>query len=287
MGHLNVGFYVARSMEGLAGLAGELGMASVFAPAAVTTLMVREQHIRFLREARVNAPLAMTGGVLSLDETEARLLFVMRHASGELAASFQTLVTHATARDGRAFPWSDRLRARAEALKTEIPDGAAPRSIGLEPIETQASLGRAEQLGLTRTGLGVVLADHCDAFGRMRVEGFMQRLSDAIPHLFAAHGRPGQGGGRTNVGGAALEYRLIHHAWPRAGDRVELRSGVAGGDARVQRLVHWMLDPVSGRPWGSAQAISVALDLEARKIITLSDPELAEIRKGWIEGLGL
>src|SRR2546421_309752 len=52
MGHLNVGFYVAKSVEGLAALAAELGMPGAFAADARATLIVREQHIRFLREAR-------------------------------------------------------------------------------------------------------------------------------------------------------------------------------------------------------------------------------------------
>lgn len=287
MGHLNVGFYVAKAMEGLAGLAAELGMPRVFAPAAAATLIVREQHIRFLREAHPGAALSMTGGVLAMGEAEARLLLLMRHPSGDLAASFQTVVAHATAREGRAFPWPDRIRARAEALACEVPDKAAPRSIGLGPVETRASLARAEALGLLRTGLGVVSASDCDAFGRLRTEGFMQRLSSAIPHLFAA-GRPGRDAGdRGKVGGAALEYRLVHHAWPRAGDRLMLRSGVAGGDARFRRMVHWMLDPDSGRPWASAEAIAVSLDLEARKIITLSDAELARVDAEVTPGLTL
>ena len=46
MGHLNVGFYVAKSMEALAGLAAELGMRRAFAASAESTLIVREQHIR-------------------------------------------------------------------------------------------------------------------------------------------------------------------------------------------------------------------------------------------------
>src|ERR1700744_1915263 len=111
MGHLNVGFYVAKSMEGLIGLAAELGMAGAFAADARATLMVREQHIRFVREARPGAPLVMTAGVIELGECEARLIFLLRHRSGELAASFQTLVVHATADDARPFPWPERMRA--------------------------------------------------------------------------------------------------------------------------------------------------------------------------------
>lgn len=287
MGHMNVRFYVAKAMDGLAGLAAELGMPRIFAPGAQATLIVREQHIRFLREARPGAPLSITGGVIGMGEADARLLFLMRHQDGELAASFQTVVAHATAGEGRAFPWPDRIRTRAEALKTDVPEKAAPRSIGLEPVETQASLTRANELGLRRTGLGVVAAADCDAFGRLRTEGFMHRLSDAIPNLFAGR-RPGNAeGAPPKAGGAAVEYRLVHHAWPRAGDRLELRSGSAGGDARVRRLVHWMLDPDTGRPWGSAEAIAVSFDLETRKLIALSDEELARVEADAVPGLGL
>ena len=48
-----------------------------------------------------------------------------------------------------------------------------------------------------------------------------------------------------------------------------------------------MLDPDSGRPWATAEAISVSLDLVERKLITLSDEELAQAQATWVEGLGL
>jgi acyl-CoA thioester hydrolase len=278
MGHLNVGFYVAKSMEGLAGLAAELGMPHAFAADAVATLIVREQHIRFVREARPNAPLVMTGGVLEIGETDARLLFLLRHSDGQLAASFQTLVAHATVRDGRPFPWPARMLDRARTLAVAVPPEAAPRSIGLESVKSQASLARAEALGVRRTALGAVKASDCDIFGRMRTEQMMARISDGIPHFFDGK-RPGAG--------AALEYRLIHLDWPRAGDRLELRSGASGGDARFRKLTHWLLDPDSGKAWGVAEAIAVSFDLETRKMITLSDEGLAEANSRVIEGLTL
>jgi len=286
MGHLNVGFYVAKSMEGLIGLAAELGMPQAFTPEAPATLIVREQHIRFVREAHPGAPLHMTGGVVEMGEDEARVLLLLRHRTGELAASFQTVVAHATAREGRAFPWPERVRRRAEALAVEVPAQAAPKSIPLDPIASQASLGRAEALGLKRTALGAVRAGDCDAFGRMRTELMMARISDGIPHFFDGQ-RPGAAEGGARVGGAALEYRLVHLDWPRAGDRVELRSGPAGGDARFRRLIHWLLDPATGQPWGVAEAIAVSFDLETRKIITLSDEALAQANAGAVPGLTL
>src|SRR4051812_43049671 len=87
MGHMNVRFYVARAMEGLAGLAAELGLPHAFAPYANATLVVREHHIRFLREAQAGTALHMLGGVIEIGEDEARLLQLLVHtATGEIAA---------------------------------------------------------------------------------------------------------------------------------------------------------------------------------------------------------
>lgn len=286
MGHLNVGFYVARSMDGLAGMAAELGMPRAFSSEAQATLLVREQHVRFIKEARPGAPLDMVGGVVEWGESDARLLFLLRHRSGELAAVFQTLVSHATAREGRAFPWPTRIRARAEALAMEIPEAARPRSIGMAPVESQASLERAIALGLKRIGLGVIRPADCDAFARMRAELMIARISDAIPHLLDGE-RLGAGERGPQIGTAALEYRLIYLDWPRAGDRIEVRSGPAGGDARFRKLVHWLLDPESGRPWGVAENVAVSFDLETRKMIALSDEALAQANAAAIPGLTL
>ena len=286
MGHLNVGFYVARSMDGLAGLAAELGMPRAFSPEAQATLVVREQHIRFIKEARPGAALHMTGGVLEWGECDARLLLLLRHQTGEIAAVFQTVVSHVTAHEGRPFPWPERVRTRAKALGMEIPDGAQPRSVGLEPVESQASLQRAEAFGLKRIGLGVVRPQDCDAFGRMRTEVAMARISDGIPHFIGGE-RPGARENGARTGGAALEYRLIYLDWPRAGDRIEIRSGPAGGDARFRKLVHWLLDPETGRPWAVAENIAVSFDLDTRKIITLSDEALAQANADAVPGLTL
>ena len=283
MGHLNVGFYVAKSMEALVGLAAEMGMPNAFAPHADATLLVRDQHIRFLKEARPGAALSVTGGVLEMGETDARLLMIMRHASGEVAAVFQTVVTHATTRDETPFPWTAVQRRRGETLQVELPSELRPRSIDTTAVESQASLQRADELGLTHTGLGAIRASDCDAFGRMRPEMFMARISDGIGHLITDRG--GEPGRR--IGGAALEYRLLHFAWPRAGDRVVLRSGYAGGDARFRRFVHWLVDPASGRAWGSAEAIAVSFDLDTRKIVTLTDEQRAEVDRRVSPGLAL
>jgi acyl-CoA thioester hydrolase len=290
MGHLNVRFWVAKALEGLGGLAAKLGMPRAFSAGGEATLVVREKHMRFLREARAGAALTMTGGVVELGEADARLLLVMRHLNGEPAATFQMVVAHATSRDLRPFPWPQRVRDAAAGLTVEIPPYAAARSIDLAPAKATASLAQADKLGLVRIGLGVIQPQECDVFGRMRGEMFIGRVSDGVGRLFGET-RPGPdlapGEPPPRIGGAVLEYRVLHLGWPRAGDHVELRSGFGGADRRTRRAFHWMVDPVSGEPWASAEAVVISFDLDARKVVTISEAAHAAYLAQAVPGIGL
>ena len=59
MGHMNVRFYLTIAAEGLTGLVAALGLPRAFSVDASSTVVVREHHIRFLREARAGAGLFM------------------------------------------------------------------------------------------------------------------------------------------------------------------------------------------------------------------------------------
>ncbi|MET3666753.1 thioesterase family protein [Caulobacter sp. 1776] len=291
MGHMNVRHYVVRAQEGLVGLAAELGLPHAFSPYANATLLVKEHHIRFLREAQAGAPLSMLGGVIAMGECDATLLQLLVHpATGELAATFQTTVVHATPREGEPFPWPRIARERAEALKVAVPEKAQARSLDLSPFEPTASLARADDLNLTRIGLGGLLPSDCDVFGRMRAEQFIGRVSDGIGafiHPFrdvvVEHAEPRP----ARTGGAVLEYRIAYLAWPGAGDRLEIRSGLIGTDARTMRVAHWMLDPATGRPWATSEAIAITFDLDARKVVPISDTARKALAANEVKGLAL
>ena len=291
MGHMNVRFYVTRVQEGLVGLAAELGLPHAYSPEANATLLIREQHIRFLREAHATAPLHMLAGVVEMGETDARLLLVLHHSvSGEPAASFQVVVDHVTPRHGRPFPWPRAVRERAAGLMVEIPSYAAARSLSLDPVQSACDGGRAKAMGLMRIAAGAIGPQDCDVFGRMRADQFIGRVSDGISVLASRSRNAVVEGAETQprrVGGAVLEYRLIHLDWPRAGDRVEISSGLAGVDHRTQRMVHWMYDPATGKPWGTSAAVAITMDLDARKIIPVSEAAQAALRRHQIEGLTL
>ena len=281
MGHMNVRFYVADAMEGLAGLAAALGMPQAFSPTATSTLAVREHHIRFLREARAGAALHMTAGLLRIGEADASALQILHHSqTDEPSAVFHTRLAHVRASDGQDFGWPKAARARADGVTVDVPAGLGPRSLAPGDPPGAASLEQADALGLIRYGSGVFMPQDCDAFGRVSATQIMGRMGDGAAQAVAST-REAAGSitpGGQPIGLAVVEYRLVYFDWPRAGDRFDVRSGLRVAEARRLGWTHWMLDPETGRPWAIAIGVLVPFDLEARKTVTLPDEALKLLR---------
>lgn len=273
-GHLNVRFHLERAMAGLAHFAHHLALPRANTQAAGSTLAPLEAHIRFLKEARPGAPLAMHGGVLALDETEARLCLDMRHADGAPSACFTLRVAHVDTRQFAPFPWSARTREAAEALMIEAPAHGTPRSIDITRAPSEATRAAVITAGAARIGGALVSPDQCDAFGRLRAEHFIGRVSDSVPNLLARW----RGEAKTSEGGAAagavVEARLVFRRWPRAGDLIEVFSGLSEVGEKTQRLTHWLIDPASGKAWASMEAVTLTFDTATRKTVAPS----AEVR---------
>ncbi len=269
-GHLNVRFHCERAMVGLAHIGAALAIPRAFTSYANSTLLLREAHIRFLKEARPGAPLIMYGGVVEMGETDATLCLDMRHDDGAPATCFTLKVSHAETREWRPFPWSSRARDAAAKLACAIPAHGVSRSFDLSLPPADASRQRAIEIGATRIGGALVLPDQCDAFGRLRGEHFVGRVSDSVPNLLASHRRhaPLETGGTP--AGAVVEARVVFRRFPRAGELIEVHSGVAEVGEKTLRLAHWICDPESGRAWASMEAVALTFDTKTRKTIAPS-----------------
>jgi acyl-CoA thioester hydrolase len=293
MGHMNVRFYVAKMMEGLAYFACEAGMPNAFQPRARSTLVPRDQHIRFIREARAGQPIAMRAGVLDVTESSLLLYQQLDHATGEPCATFRTWIDHVDVDTRIAFPWSAPVRARLEEMRTDAPAALGPRSIDMNvtPRPT-ASMADADRIGAPEIGRGAVPHAHCDLHGSMLPEFFMGRVSDSVTNLLGSWRedveRAAEARGETlRTGGAVLEYRLAYRRWPRAGDRFVVRSALGPASEKTHSLFHWILDPASGEAWCTSQAVAVTFNLDTRKIIPAPPGHLEALAKLAPEGLGV
>lgn len=291
MGHFSARFYNALVRQGIVGLAAALGLSGAFRAGAQETLLVTGQHMRFLKEARLSAPLHMTAGIVAASHDSLDALFLLRHSrSGDLAASMRTTLVLADPATGAPLPVPAAVRDRAGALAVEVPDQAQPRSVRLEAVETTASLERADALGLMCASRGAVGPEGCDVFGRLRLEGFLTAVTDGMPLV----GSTVRGDladyidlPAERIGGAMIEYRLLYHRYPRAGDRFELRSGLADVGGRTMRIVHWLIDPETGLPWFSGEGVTLSFDLEARKALAIPPEAQQEMREILVPGLAI
>ena len=270
LGHLNVRFYLAKGMQAVANLAAASGLSDAYCASATATLIPQDIHIRFLAEARPGAPLLIRGGFLDVRENEADLVLAMRHGGDDrLAATLRLTLAHADPRSGRIFPWPSRFRARAETLKTQSPKDAAPRGVTSSAWEAGPSLERADALGLETLGRGRFGVEEMDVFGRLRPEFLLGRVSDSVVHFAKAFPEEAAfhaGKTETALSGALLETRIGPRSWPRAGDGYVVRSGLRAANEKVRMLVHWVLDPESGRPWWTMEGVACAMNLEARRL---------------------
>ncbi len=285
MGHMNVRFYVSRALDGLAGLSLELGLPDPYQPSVSSMLAPREHHVRFLKEARAGAALHLEAQLVEIGAEELTVVQVLRHTStGEPCAAMTSRCAHTTL-DGRIFPWSEHTHAAAQALKGEAPDFAAARSIGPEMNLAQASLANADKLGMIVTGRGVIGRRDCDAFGRMRSDAVMGRLSDGAAHLFGPGAQALAQETGKRLGGALLETRIRHLKVPRLGARYVMRSGLSRVEPKLSYRVDWMLDPESGEALTVARGVATSLDLEARKSFERSPSQMKLFEGQLVKGL--
>jgi acyl-CoA thioester hydrolase len=289
LGHMNVRFYLAKASEAVANLAEAAGLNPVQRHDSASTLVPRDIHIRFLAEAHPGAPLFIEGGFLAHDRTTASVILVMRHAgTGRPAATFRSTLGHADPGNGRDFAWPDRFSARADSLLVDLPDFAVPRGLSLDVSPTDAGLRKADGLQLETIGRGRFGNHEMDAFGWLRPEFLLGRISDSVvnfaaafPEEWAMHaGHNGQ-----RIGSALLECRIRPHRWPRAGDGFVVRSGLKSAGPRVRNLVHWVLEPATGTPWWSMEGVAAPMDLETRRLRDVPDEVQAALAAACIDGL--
>lgn len=289
LGHMNVRFYLAKASQAIANLAEAAGLNPIHRSDASATLIARDIHVRFLAEAHPGAPVYIEGGILDHDETSARAILVMRHAgSGVPAASFRLVLGHASPKNGRDFAWPRRFPERAGRITVDCPDFAAPRGLSLDTPAADASLERADSLGLQAIGRGRFGADEMDGFGWLRLEFLLGRISDSVtnfanafPEEWDMHAR----GGGGNVGSALLECRIRPRRWPRTGDGFVVRSGLKSAGPKVRNLVHWVLEPSTGRPWWTMEGVAAPMDLGARRILDVPEAAVDAIRRDCVSGL--
>lgn len=280
MGHMNVRFYVARATDALASLALTLGLGPRFARAQHAYLAMAEAHIRFLGEMRPGTPFVFQGGILQTGERP-RLYLEMRDvATNRVAATFAIV---AALVDSQTAGWRAVPPLEGTIDTISLPDYATPRGVALGPPRSIATWAEAEALGLVLGYEGMVTAAECNEDGLMRSEGVIARVWDAVPNL--SKRLEGAEDAMPPGGRAALEYRIIHHATPRAGDVLAIRAGLRAVSAKTMNPVNWLFDRETGEAVATAESVIVGFDRQTRKAVEMSETARRALERHVTPGL--
>jgi len=266
--HLNVRFYVEKHWQTLCGGFSTLGLSLPSASQGLPGL-VAVQHIRFLQESRLAAPLSGYAGIVSVQPEFTDVLTELRQSfTGEALCS----CIHRLAGVGGLV--TDVLDAHA------APKGVQDQNLAHSVLDMDA----VESYGFRPIGLGVTQPSECDAQGSLQIHNYMARISDSMPHLWGQlHSETGEL--EDHEGGAVLEYRLRYHQPLLVGQRFAIMSGVSAVGPKVQGFAHLLFNADSREVCVSAEAAGVRLDLRERRAKVLSESMQAGMRNHMIKAM--
>lgn len=266
--HLNVRFYLQKAEQGLLFGLPELGIAdAASAPGLLSQVDVH--HIRYLQEARMAAPLRGELGIVGLADDRLQLLTILRHGGTEQPLA--TVLTDIRLRETQIARVATDLR-----FLDTVPDFAQPRGVLAEPSPyAQLDRAAAEAHGYSRVGAGVIHAHECSGGGRLLDWQLLGRISDGMPNFWARI--EADKSNAEFLGGAVLEFRLQRLAALSVGQRYEQLTAIGDVGNKTHELSHLIYDRSTGIACAAADAVAIAMDLEARKSISISPERRARL----------
>jgi len=283
LGHLNMRHYVGKFSQARHFLFIKLGLINAFKASALSTVRVKDLHIKYQGEARPGQPLKIMSAILSAEAQTIRLCHIMYHADGRIAATQVETVEHIYLRNNQPFDWPKRLFKNAQAFSASCPDvppePALPRNIDTQEPHIGQNRKALEAYALAPLGVGVMTAAEMTPAGFAATEAMFGRstatagwFSEGWPELFDAAYMEAQGSA------AVLEIFAVFHRHPRQGDSYEYRSGVISADSYTRTFLHNFNDAVTGDCLMSSVVNGCLFNLKSRKLTKASTEQLARLK---------
>lgn len=268
LGHLNMRHYMTKARQARQMLIIRLGLDEAFKPDTVTSIRVSKFHIKYMGEARPGNPLRIESAVLALGETDARLCHMMYHVDGRLACSIAETVDHISLRTREAFPWPNRTHDIAKHYMAKQPAPALPRGVKYDEFIPAPSEAELKGWGVRCIGSGVFQPYEVGPTGRVGAQGFLGRTTETIGHIHEAWPEMTDPDYRKTGGSAALLEAFITMGRPaEVGDGYDFYSGIHSVNENTRRLVHNIVDVVTGENLFSMTGIGCLFNVKTRKLV--------------------
>ena len=244
MGHMNVQFYAGRITATEALLVGNRG-------AAATIIRPLEHRFRFAGELKAGERVSAQATVL--DGRKGAVRIEIAGGEGRLAAIAESDLATT---DGS--PIGEILAAGS------LQDTLHPVWTAGEWVPDPATLPQMTVLGRQE-----VSAWEVDHTGVMPPRFFFSRMASGVPYLMGQMGLDRPYMVANGYGRAAVGYRIKYLRWSRAGDCIELRSGIGLVREKNWRFRHAFVDAADGEIICLSEAVIVLFDLATRRSVPL------------------
>ena len=262
------------------------GLHEAFKADALSTVRVTDFHIKYLGEARPDAPLYIETGLLERAEQTVRLCHIMFHGDGRIAATIVENIEHIYLRNMAAFPWPSKFAAAVKPYEVEQPAPSKPRNLSYETVPWKPREEDIKKLTAKHIGSGVFQPFEMGLDGNATPQALMGRTTETISHMMDGYPEfldpDYHASGKS---GALLEAQIFIHRRAEAGDAYHFYSGLKQGNAYTRQLVHHVFDVVTGECIFSMIGDGCLFDLKARKLIKASDAQVAVLQNNAVEGL--
>jgi len=286
LGHLNMKHYMAKAEQARQMFMMHLGLSHAFRDGALSSVRVREFHIRFVNEALPGSGLRFETALTGIGPDDVSLVHMMSHQDGRIAATIHEKLEHIYLRTQKSFNWPKRVMVAANDFMTPLPDIAKPRGLSTNVEMSGANLETLQKWGCTLIGRGVFTPDEADIFNIIAPQTFVGRLSDSVSGFEKAWPTMQDGSWReTGIIGVMLETRYRIHTYAEPGLPYVLFSGVAGITDKVRKLIHHFVNPYTGKPYASVIAINGLIDMGKRKMAYPSDANRKKVEAAIIPNL--
>jgi acyl-CoA thioesterase FadM len=236
-GQMHVPNYTGRFSEAAMAASAALGLTPEVARKERRGISTVRQRVRFLGALKVGDLHYTESGVAQIGNKSLMQVHRMTNAAtGAVAATMEQTVVllDLDARQGVAWPQPMRERAQAMDVGWQAPAPEFP------PTPTGLD-------GFRDTYRGVAMPWEVDPTEHLSVEFYIRRFATAVSYTLLHIG--------ATAGFAIRDYVVTYRRECRAGDMMQIKSAVTERSETALNTCHKMLDPLSGEPIATFEAL--------------------------------
>ncbi len=253
--HFTVAYYFDRLADAGWNALEALGLGADYLARTACTCVTEQVYVRYMKELRAGDIMYMQSGVLQADDS--RLVLghrLFNAATGEVCTTFEHDLAHVRWPQRVPVAWSAEQQAAMQRHRMAW-DGPAREA---RPLPTTDA-------GYVASGHDTVKPWELDVLDVLALRSYIHRCSAAGAHIFTACGMPPAYFREERRGFSTFEFQFRLLGDLRAGDPVQVRTGLLHLGNSSLRIHHRLTHGRSGQLLAWLDQYGVHLDTDARR----------------------